>query len=113
MREKSFKFSVNIIKFSKHMRMVKKEYILSNQLKRSGTSVGANIEEAQYAPTKKDFGHKLYIALKEAAEAKYWLCLIKDGEEAESKLVDPLLKECEEIISLLTAITKKIRYRED
>ncbi|MBQ0068071.1 MAG: four helix bundle protein [Phascolarctobacterium sp.] len=72
LEELSFKFSVEILRFSKYLRM-NKEYIVADQIGRAGTSVGANIREAHYAQSKLDFINKLSIALKEANETEYWL----------------------------------------
>ena len=74
---KSFDFAVKIVKFSFHMQETKKEYVISRQLLKSGTSIGANIEESQGAISKAEFIAKLQISLKEAKEAKYWLRLIQ------------------------------------
>lgn len=102
--EKTFKFSLDVIKVYQQLTQ-KHEYILSKQLLRSGTSVGANVNESTAAQTKADFITKMAIASKEARETKYWLRLLK-----ESKIVDIdftlLLKEIDEIISILTAIVK-------
>lgn len=104
--EKAFKFSKRIIKLYKYLNENKKEYILSKQLLRSGTSIGANIKEARYAESTKDFIHKLQISLKEASESEYWLELLKNEylteEEAES-----LLNDLKEIIKLLVTSIKK------
>ena len=74
--EKSFRFAVRIVNLNKHLQTNKKEFVLSKQLLRSGTSIGANISEAQQAQSRADFLSKLEIALKEASETKYWLRLI-------------------------------------
>ncbi len=101
--EKSYKFALRIIKLYKYLIDVKKEYVLSKQLLRSGTSIGANIEEAYYAQTKKDFISKMSISLKEAAETKYWLRLLRDSETLNDKQVRNLIVDCEEIIKILTS----------
>lgn len=103
-QEKSFQFALHIIELYKTL-VVHKEYILSKQLLKSGTSIGANIEEAIAGFSKKDFTAKMSIASKEARETRYWLRLYNA-----SKLVDldysGYLKEIEEIINILTAIVK-------
>lgn len=103
-QEKSFQFALDIIDLYKSLTH-NKEYILSKQLLRSGTSIGANIEEAIAGFSKKDFTAKMSIASKEARETRYWLKLYHA-----SKLVDldysSYLKEIEEIINILTAIVK-------
>jgi len=85
------------------LRYEKKEYVLSKQLLRSGTSIGANIEEAQAAQSKKDFISKMSIVSKEARESHYWLRLLKYGKFISK---DDLLDDCEELIKLLTSIVK-------
>ena len=76
--QKSFEFSVRVVKCCEHLRQNKQEFVLSNQLLRSGTAIGALIAESQYASSKSDFINKLTISLKEANETKYWLRLLKE-----------------------------------
>ena len=104
--EKSFRFAVRIVHLHKHLCSVKKEYILSKQLLRSGTSIGANIAEAQQAQSKSDFAHKMSIALKEASETDYWIRLLHATEYLSDKEKDSILLGCEELIKMLTAIVK-------
>ena len=78
--------------------------MLSGQILDSGTSIGANVEEAIGGASRKDFINKMQIAYKEARETKYWLRLLKEGELIEKKLADSFLKDCEEILRILTAI---------
>ena len=80
LRDKSYSFALRIVKLHKHLISQHKEYTLSKQILRSGTSVGALVREAQYAQSVKDFINKLSIALKEANEAEYWILLLKDSE---------------------------------
>jgi four helix bundle protein len=108
--EKSFAFSLRILKLSEHL-ISKKEFIISKQLLRCGTSVGANIREAQYAESKRDFIHKLSISLKEANETKYWLDLIYATELIAEKMYLSFNKDCEEILKLLTAIINSSKQR--
>lgn len=84
----------------------RKEYVLSKQIFRSGTSIGANIEEANQAQSKADFIHKLSIANKEAFETHYWLRLLKDSEILEEKIAQSLIKDCEEVQKILTSSIK-------
>ena len=77
---KSYAFALRIIKLYKYLLSDKKEFVLSKQILRSGTSIGANVKEAEHAQSKKDFTHKMNIALKEANETEYWLMLLKDSE---------------------------------
>ncbi len=110
-REKSYSFSLNIVLFCMNVLMKqKKECVLSKQLIKSGTSVGANVEEAVNAPTKKDFANKLSISLKEAYESRFWLSIIRDAKIVTEVEVRNLLIEVQEIIALLTSILKTTRF---
>jgi four helix bundle protein len=105
-RELTFKFSLYIIKLYKLCTAVN-EYVLSKQLLRSGTSIGANIEEAQAAQSKNDFIAKMAIASKEARETKYWLRLLKEGKflkDVES--IDAVIHKSDSIINIITKIVK-------
>ncbi len=106
--EKSFDFSVRIVNLCKYLQSDKKEYILSKQLIRSGTSIGANVNEAQAAQSKNDFISKLSIASKEARETKYWLDLLVETDylPKESQNVKSILEQSNELIKLLTSIIK-------
>ena len=107
--EKSFKFALKIVEEYKYLIHTKKEYVLSKQLLRSGTSIGANVQESTAAQSKADFINKLSIASKEARETKYWLLLLKESEYIpKSDLID----SCEEIIKILTSIIKTSQERE-
>ncbi len=105
LQEKSYSFSLRIIATCRELQS-KREYILSKQLLRSGTSIGANIEEAQLAQSRKDFVNKLHIAAKEAYETRYWLRLLRDSTLLEVTDASALLLSVEEIIRLLVAILK-------
>ena len=102
----SFKFAVRIVNLYKYLTQDKQEYVLSKQLLRSGTSIGANITEAQDAQSKKDFISKLSISLKEAKETRYWILLLIETEylPQNSENVKSLQNELISIIKLLTAI---------
>jgi len=102
--EKSFAFALLTIELYKQM-TEQKEFVLSKQLLRSGTSIGANVEEATAAFSKKDFAAKMSIASKEARETRYWLRLI-DKSQIVKINVDIYLKNIEDIINILTAIVK-------
>ena len=103
---KSYKFALRIIKLSKYIVEEKKEFVLSKQILRSGTSIGANVEEAIGAQSKKDFIAKLQIALKETRETHYWVRLLIDSKYLEKEKAQSLLKECEELLKLLITILK-------
>ncbi len=102
-QERSFDFAVNVIKATRTLARNQKEYVLSKQLLRSGTAIVALVNEAQYAESKRDFLHKMSIALKESKETECWLKLMS----AAGVFDDPMLqKENEEILRILVAITK-------
>ena len=105
-KDKSYKFAIRIVNVYKHLTETKREYVMSKQMLRSGTSVGANIREANQAESKADFIHKMSIALKEASETEYWLELLLDTRFLEQKEFDSLQKDCEEVLKLLTSIIK-------
>ena len=106
--EKSFTFAVRIVKLYKYLCSTKKEYILSKQLLRCGTSIGANVNEAQAGQSKADFISKMSIASKEARETKYWINLLIETDyiDQNEKYVKTLLQDIDEIIKLLTKIIK-------
>jgi len=106
---KSFDFAVKIVKFSFHMQETKKEYVISRQLLKSGTSIGANIEESQGAISKAEFIAKLQISLKEAKESKYWLRLIEASGFYSNPNLNELKNECGELIVILTSILKSAK----
>ena len=102
---KSYDFARRIIKVYKYL-IRNKEYILSKQLLRSGTSIGANVVEAQYAISKKEFRAKMSIALKEAIESRYWIKLLRDEEYLSVKQAESLINDLNEIISILVKVVK-------
>jgi four helix bundle protein len=102
--EKSFNFSLDMISLYRNLSL-NKEYILSKQVLRSGTSIGANVEEATAAQSRKDFISKMSIASKEARETRYWLKLLDHSQMVQNNY-KPYLNEIEEIIKILTAIVK-------
>lgn len=103
-KNKSFQFALSAIELYKSM-IQKNEFVLSKQLLRSATSIGVNIEEADAGISKKDFTSKMSIASKEARESLYWLRLLQNSKLIEYNF-QPLQKECEELIRLLTSIVK-------
>ena len=110
---KSFHFAVRIVKLCKFLQEEKKEYILSKQLMRSGTSIGANIIESQQAQSRADFVSKLNIALKEAVETNYWLRLLQATDYLSSAEYASIIADCKELEKLLTAIIKTTRNSPD
>lgn len=106
--DKSFEFAIRVVKLYKYLCDDKKEYVLSKQLLRCGTSIGANINEAQAGQSKADFIAKMSIASKEARESKYWIELLiqTDYLNGNDKHTKSLLNDIEEIVKLLTSIVK-------
>ena len=104
LKDKSYAFAVRIVYMYKYLCDKKHEYVLSKQVLRSGTSIGANIVEANGAISKDDFSAKMSIAYKEALETKYWLDLLKDSGYLESKGYDELYQEEDEISRMLFAV---------
>jgi four helix bundle protein len=111
LKEKSFIFAVRIVNLYKFLKKQHNEYILSQQLIRSGTSIGAIVREAEHAESIKDFVHKLSIGLKEANESKYWLDLLYITEFITEKMYESLNKDCEELLKLLTASVKTSKLK--
>ena len=107
---KSFEFAVKIVKMAIEIKKNKLHYELGSQVLRSGTSIGANIAEAQEAQSKKDFVSKLSIALKEANETEYWLRLLERTEIIDTEVAKQLIGEVKEIQRILTAILKTSSY---
>lgn len=101
---KTYNFGLRILKLYLHLRKEKVDIGLCSQLLRSGTSIGANTEEAVGGSSRKDFINKLQIAYKEARETMYWLRLLSDSEILDQKLAESFITDCEEIIKILTAI---------
>jgi four helix bundle protein len=103
---KSFEFSVRIVNLYKYLTTQKAEYVMAKQILRSGTSIGANSEEADAGQSKKDFVAKMSIVLKEARETRFWLRLLYKTEYIDEKMFNSLLADCQEIIAIVTAIIK-------
>lgn len=101
--DKSKAFALAIIKVCNHIKSSKRESVLTNQLIRSGTSIGANINEANYGQSKADFISKLHIALKETAETEYWLRLLLASEYVSKEMGESLLSDCIELKRILIA----------
>ena len=104
--EKSKAFAKRIVMLYRYLMNEHHEFVLSKQILRSGTSIGANISEAIYAASRKDFLAKLHIAQKEAAETLYWLELLSDCEYLPENIFLSLHSDCNELISMLVATTK-------
>ena len=113
LKQKSYSFALRIVRLYKHLCEQHKEYVLSKQLLRSGTSIGANIAEANQAQSKSDFVHKLSISLKEAVETEYWLNLLNDAEYLTNSQFVSLMSDCQELIRILTASIKTAKGSKD
>jgi len=111
LKTKSFDFSVRMVNLYKFLKKEHGEYILSQQLIRCGTSIGALIREAEHAESKKDFIHKLNIGLKEANEAEYWLDLLLATEFINDKMHASLSADCVELLKLLISSVKTSKSR--
>lgn len=105
--DKSKAFALRIIKLFRYLKEEQKEFILSKQLLKSGTSIGANVKEAIRGQSKPDFYAKMNIALKEASETEYWLELLHESNFISGMFFESIYEDCQELIRLLVAITKK------
>ena len=105
---KSKRFAVRIIKLYKYLVETHNEYVLSKQILRSGTSIGANLSESQMAISRKDFRMKVYVSLKECCETAYWLELLVETDYIDQKMYDSLSSDCIEIRKMLAATTKTL-----
>ena len=110
--EKSKAFALRIIRLFQYLRSEKNEYIMSKQLLRSGTSIGANVREATRAQSKADFNAKIAIALKEAEETAYWLELLFESDYLGKRAYHSIYSDCNEICKLLMSISKSAREEE-
>ena|SRR5258708_1508698 len=108
---KSFDFALRIVKLYQYLIEEKKEYILSKQLLRSGTAVGAMIRESEHAESKSDFIHKLSVGLKEANETEYWIELLHKSNFIDEKSFQSIQNDITELLKLLTAIIKTSKNR--
>ncbi len=107
--EKSYAFALRIIGVFKYLKEEKKEFVLSKQLLRSGTAIGALISESKFAESNADFIHKMAIALKEANETKYWISLLKDTQYLTEQMYSSLFSDISEIIAILVTTIKKLK----
>ena len=107
--DKSMLFAIRIVNLYKYLVQNRSEYVISKQLLRSGTSIGANVSESVYAQTRADFNSKMYIALKEAGESAYWIELLESTEYLTEKQAKSILDDCNELTRILSSITKTVR----
>ena len=105
--DKTTAFAIRIVKCCKYLQEDRKEYIMSNQILRSGTSIGANIHEGIYAQSRADFVSKMSISLKEASETEYWLELLHESDYIDDRAFQSIYNDCQELIKILVSITKK------
>jgi four helix bundle protein len=110
-KKKSFEFALRIVKLYKYLVEVKKEYVISKQLLRSGTAVGALVREAEHAESRADFIHKMSMALKESNESEYWLELLHKSDFIDQVEYDSLIIDSKEILKLLISIVKTTKIR--
>ena len=110
-RIKSYQFSIRIVKIYQYIQQEKKEFVLAKQVLRCGTSIGAMVREAEQAESTADFIHKLSVALKEANETEYWICLLNDTEYITETMFQSILSDCKEIMALITSIIKTTKAK--
>ena len=106
LKDKSYQFAIRIVRLSQFLQQDKKEFVLSKQVLRSGTAIGALISEAEFGQSKADFTSKMSIALKEANETEYWLCLLMDTDFISENQFMSLQSDCKELIAMLVATVK-------
>ena len=109
LQTRSFTFAVRIVKLHRFLCAAKSEYVLSKQLLRSGTAIGALVREAQQAESKLDFVHKMAIALKEANETEYWILLLRETGYLTVTEAEPIISDVGELLKLLTSIINSTR----
>jgi four helix bundle protein len=107
--EKSFGFAVRVVRLARFLQEEKREYVLSKQVLRSGTAIGALVREAEHAESKPDFTHKMNIALKEANETVYWIELLHASDYLTSDQFNSIYPDAEELVKLLVSIVKTSR----
>ena len=106
LKEKSYAFAIRVVRLYQFLAKDNKEYVLSKQILRSGTAIGALVREAEFGQSRADFTSKMSIALKEANETDYWLNLLKDTNFLNEKMFQSISKDCLELIKLLVATVK-------
>ena len=109
LRDKSYAFSIRVVRLMQYLQGERKEYVLSKQILRSGTAIGALIKEAEFGQSNSDFIHKMSIALKEANETDYWLNILHDTDYLDKGLFISLQSDCKELIAMLVASIKTLK----
>ncbi len=112
-RIKSYNFAIRIVRMYQYLVAEKREYVLSKQILRAGTSIGANVREGQQGQSRADFIHKMSISLKEASETAYWLDLLKDTDYITEQMHKSMVSDCNEIIAILTSIIKSSKIENE
>ena len=108
-REKSYLFAIRIVKAYKYLTTKQREFVLSKQLLRSGTAIGALVREGVHAQSRPDFLNKMNIALKEAYEAEYWISLLHDTDYLSVEMYESIHEDSVELVKLLTSIVKTVK----
>ena len=109
--DKSYAFALRVVRLYKYLFEEKKEFVLSKQVLRSGTSIGANVEEAVGGQSDKDFQHKLSIAYKEARETHYWLRLLRDSDYLDGSMLKTLIDDCDELMRISGSILVTLKQK--
>jgi four helix bundle protein len=113
LKDKSFSFALRIVKAYKYIAKEKNEFVLSKQLLRCGTAIGALVREAEYAQSPQDFINKMSIALKEANETEYWLMLLKESEYIDNNVFLSVITDCQELLRLLISTVNTSKKKLD
>ena len=111
LHQKSYAFAIRVVKMVKYLRENASEFIMSKQVLRSGTAIGALIRESEFAQSTSDFLNKLYVALKETNETEYWLNILKDTGYIDEDAFNSMMADCGEITALLVSSTKTIKRK--
>ena len=106
LQSKSYAFAIRIIRLVQYLEREKREFVLSNQVKRSGTAIGASIREAEFSESRLDFIHKMRISLKEANETMYWLSLLLDTGYINKRMAASIMEDCRWLLAMLVSTVK-------
>lgn len=106
LKDKSYRFAIRIVRLAQYLQNEHKEFVLSQQVLKSGTAIGALIREAEFAQSKPDFTSKMSIGLKEANETDFWICLLKDTDYVPMNLFESLQNDVKELIAMLVTTVK-------
>lgn len=106
LRDKSFAFAVRIVRLAHYLQDKKKEFVLSKQVVRSGTAIGALVRESEFGQSRADFINKISVALKEAHETDYWMCLLRETDLINQEMAQSMQADCKELVAMLVASVK-------